>query len=263
MKKILLFSAFILSVLTANAWARSSEEAAVILATQNMCPKAQQFVKKYLGKTFDDDIRYIYSKEARQIVPHNREIHYLHLDKNLQPMNVGKNDAYVAIEKAMEVVRAYKSHSKIEVTRALRTVICLMIDIHHIANIRIENIPHSQRDFSYKYHSTEVGKKKDKLEDANWSKLGKNCGGYPRGFSGEWRAYDMTLYLGDRFAEYSRGTLKDWAADNGAIAARYLAIYKPDAVVSCLDHKYTDPVTYDLMVKASCRLAALLNGVFK
>ena len=263
MKKILLFSVLVLSVLTANAWARSAEEAAVIMAVRNISPKGQKLVKKYLGKTFEDDIRYLYTKEGKQAIPHTKEIHYLHLDKDFQPKNVGENDAYVAIEKAMEVLRTYKSHSKIEVTRALRTVICLMVDIHHMANIRIDNIPHSQRDFSYKYHSTEVGKKKDRLETAKWSSLGRNCGGYPRGFSGEWRAYDMTLYLGDRFAEYSKGTLKDWVADNGAVAARYLAIYKPDAVVSCLDHKYTDPVNYDLMVKAGCRLATLLNDVFK
>lgn len=263
MKKILLFSALVLSVLTANAWARSAEEAAVIVATQNISPKGQKLVKKYLGKTFEDDIRYLYTKEGKQAIPHTKEIHYLHLDKDFRPKNVGENDAYAAIEKAMEVLRTYKSHSKIEVTRALRTVICLMVDIHHMANIRIDNIPHSQRDFSYKYHSTEVGKKKDRLETAKWSSLGRNCGGYPRGFSGEWRAYDMTLYLGDRFAEYSKGTLKDWVADNGAVATRYLAIYKPDAVVSCLDHKYTDPVNYDLMVKAGCRLATLLNDVFK
>ena len=263
MKKILLFSAFVLSVLTANAWARSAEEAAVIVATQHISPKAQKFVKKYLGKTFEDDIRYVYSKEAKRVMPHTKEIHYLHLDKNLQPKNVGENDAYAAIERAMKVVSNHKLHSKAEVTRALRTVICLMVDIHHMVNIRIENIPHSQKDFTYKHYSTEVGKKKDRLESVKWSNFGKNCGGYPRGFSGEWRAYDMTLYLGDRFAEYSKGTLKDWAADNGAIAARYLAIYKPDAVVSCLDHKYVDPVNYDLMVKASCRLAALLNDVLK
>jgi len=263
MKKILLFSVLVLGVLTANAWARSSEEAAVIVATRNINPKAQKFVKKYLGKTFEDDIRYVYSKEAKQSMPHTKEIHYLHLDKDLQPKNVGENDAYAAIEKAMEVVRNHKSHSKVEVTRALRTVICLMVDIHHLANIRIDNIPHSQRDFSYKYHSTEIGKKKDKLEVAKWSNTGKNCGGYPRGFSGEWRAYDITLYLGDRFAEYSKGTLKDWAADNGALAARYLAIYQPDAVVSCIDYKYTEPVHFDLVVKASCRLAALLNETLK
>ncbi len=263
MKKILLFSALVMSVLTANAWARSSEEAAVIVATRHISPKAQKFVKKHLGKTFEDDIRYLYSKEAKRSVPHTKEIHYLHLDKDLQPLNVGENDAYAAIEKAMKVVRAHKSHSKAEVTQALRTVICLMVDIHHMANIRIENIPHSQRDFSYKHYSTEIGKKKDRLENAKWSGMGKNCGGYPRGFSGEWRAYDISLYLGDRFAEYSKGTLKDWAADNGAIAARYLSLYQPDAVVSCLDYKYTEPVNYDLMVKAACRLAVLLNDAIK
>ncbi len=263
MKKILMFSALVLSVLTANAWARSAEEAAVIVATRNINPKAQKFVKKHLGKTFEDDIRYLYTKEGKQAIPHTKEIHYLHLDKDFQPKSVGENDAYAAIEKAMEVVRNYKSYSKAEVTRALRTVICLMVDIHHLPNVRIDNIPHSQRDFSYKFHPTEVGKKRERLEVAKWSKMGKNYGGYPRGFSGEWRAYDITLYLGDRFAEYSKGTLKDWVADNGALAARYLAIYQPDAVVSCLDNKYTEPVNYDLIVKASCRLAALLNDAIK
>lgn len=263
MKRILMFSALVLSVLTANAWARSAEEAAVIVATRNINPKACKLVKKYLGKTFEDDIRYLYTKEGKAAIPHTKEMHYLHLDKDFQPKSVGENDAYAAIEKAMEVVRNHKSHKRAEVTQALRTVICLMVDIHHLANVRIDNIPHSQRDFSFKYHSTEVGKKKNRLETTKWSKMGKNCGGYPRGFSGEWRAYDISLYLGDQFAKYSKGTLRDWVADNGALAARYLAIYQPNAVVSCLDYKYTEPVNYDLIVKASCRLAVLLNEALK
>lgn len=263
MKKILMFSALVLSVLTANAWARSAEEAAVIVATRNINPKAQKFVKKHLGKTFEDDIRYLYTKEGRQAIPHTKEIHYLHLDKDFQPKSVGENDAYAAIEKAMEVVRDYKSHSKSEVTIALRTVICLMVDIHHLANIRIDNIPHSQYNFTYKYNVADFGKKKDKLEAVKWSDFGKSYGGYPRGFSGEWRAYDITLYLGDRFAEYSKGTLRDWVADNGALAAHYLSIYTPEKPVSYLNVKLVEDVHYDQIVKASCRLATLLNETLK
>lgn len=264
MKKIILsLFAIVLSISVANAWAVNSEVAVVMVAVQNLNPKTQKLVKKYLGKSFEDDIRYLYSKEVMQREGCSREIHYLHLDGNMRPMDVGENDAYVAIEKAVKVLNSYKSQPKHEVVRALRMLICLMNDIHHVKNVRIESIPYSQHDFTYRYRAAEIGKSKDKIASAKWSKLGSDYGDYPRGFSAEYRAKDMTIYLGDRFAEYSKGSLVDWIADNGAIAAYHLERLNPNDVAPHMNMRVMGDVHYESMIKSSCRLAALLNATLK
>ena len=73
----------------------------------------------------------------------------------------------------------------------------------------------------------------------------------------------MRIFIGDRYAEFAKGSLREWVTENGALAAKYLEIYKPKVVVPYMDRRWTTPVSYDMMIKASCRLAALLNETIK
>ena len=263
MKKIILVLVFMFTVSVANAWIHQCDEAAVILAVEHLNPKAKEVVAKYLGNSYADDIKYLYTLEKEGKANHSEEIHYLHLDGSFKPIKVGSNDAIAAIEKTKNVLRNYEKLSPMKVTNALRTIINLMCDIHDLANIRIKDIPHSYNDFVYKVPQAEYGKKMDKYSKIKWSASWCNYGNYPRGFSAQYRAYDMKIYLGDRFAEYTKGNLRDWAADNGAKAAAYLDICTPDGIVSYMDRKKMEDVSYTMLVKSSCRLAALLNEIFK
>ena len=263
MKKIVLLLMLLMSVSVAQAWIKHCEEAVVILAAQHLNPEAKSVVDKYLGESYGDDVQYLYALEKAKKATHTDEIHYLHLDKNLKPKKMKKNDAYVEILNALKVVGAHESHLSEEVTNALRTVINLMCDMHTISNVRIDNIPHSKFDFEYKYAAAEVGKKKKDLNTANWSKTWRNYCNYPRGFSAKFRAYDFKVYMGNRYAEYSEGSLKAWAEDSGALAAKYLQLFQPDYTVSLTEHLMLDDVNYEQMVKAGCRLAALLNNTLK
>lgn len=262
MKKIVLLLMLVMSVSVANAWIKHCEEAVVILASENLTPKAKGVFDKYLGNRYGDDVQYLYALEKAKKAKHTEEIHYLHLNKKLQP-KAKKNDAYGEIVRALGVVRKHESASPAEVTAALRTIINLMCDMHTMANVRIANIPLSQDDFTFLTYTSEIGKKKFTTAKARWSKKWRNYCNYPNGFSAKYRAHDFRIYLGNRFAEYSKGTLADWATESGKMAAHYLDMCRPDKVVSFGDFRIMDDVNYEQMVKASCRLAALINETVK
>lgn len=262
MKKIFLFLAFAFTVLAANAWTKVCDEAAVILASQHLTPEAKSVVDKYLGNKYGDDVQYLYALEKAKTATHSKDIHYLYLDKKLKPKKSKKGDAYTAINDALKVVKAHNTYSPKEVTTALRVIINAMCDMHYISNIRIDKIPHSKYDFEYTRPNGDYGKRKNTTSKFKWSRTWAGFN-YPRGYSAAYRAYDMKLCLGDRYAEFTKGTLADWASDNGAIAARYLEIFQPDRTVAYMDYMMREDDSYDMLIKASCRLAALLNQTIK
>lgn len=265
MKKIILILALALTTSAAYAWHNNCHEGIVYLAVDHLTPKAKNIVEKHLGKSYNDDIKYLYNLEKAKQASHSKEIHYLHLAKNFKPKakKGDKNDAYNAINNSLEIIKAYNKYPEQKVTEALRTLINLMCDIHDLAHIRIKGYPHSYEDFTYLVPKSESGKGAKKMTKAKWSTSWSRWGNYPAGFSGQYRAYDMTLCLDGRFDEFTKGNILNWIADNGAIAAYYLNMCTPDAVVPYMEQKKMDDVNYDMMIKAGCRLAKLLNETLK
>jgi hypothetical protein len=266
MKKIIILLALVFTSSVAFAWYDNCHEGIVILAVEHLNPKAKSAVDKYLGESYKDDIKYLYKIEKAGKAKHGEEIHNLHLAKNFKPnaKKKNQNDAYNAINKQLDVIKAHNAHSAKEVTVALRTLINLMCDIHDLANIRIKSYPHSYDDFIYFVPRADSGKGLKKLTKQKWSTSWSRFGNYPAGFSGEFRAYDMKICLDGRFDQFTKGGLLDWVADNGAVAASYLDICTPEATIPFLVHKQDmENVNYDMMIKASCRLAKLLNEAFK
>lgn len=270
MKKIFLLLAFAMTVSVANAWHKRVEEAAMIVANEHLNPTTKKLVKKYLGKSFADDVQYLYTIEKEQAKTMDKkarrraaEIHYLHLDANFQPKSVKGKDAYKATQEALAVLNNHKSHPKAEVTKALRTVINLVCDMHHLSRVRIDGIKHSQRDFKYKRPAGDYGKNLEVIKTAKWSKTWNVFDGGYGYFTANYWAEDIRIYLGKDFDKYAKGTLNDWVAESGKMAAHYLETYKPNEVVPYGFHKWREPVSYEQMIKATCRLAVLLNENLK
>ncbi len=266
MKKIFVLLALVFTTLVANAWHNNCHEGIVILAVEHLNPEAKSAVEKYLGTEYNDDIKYLYKLEKAGKAKHDDEIHYLHLAKNFKPKakKSNQNDAYNAINKSLEVIKRHNQHPEQKVTEALRTLINLMCDIHDLAHIRIKGYPHSYEDFTYLVPKSEYGKNAKKFWKVKWSKTWNRFGNYPAGFSGAFRAYDMKLCLDGRFEQFTKGNLLDWIADNGAMAASYLDIWAPEEIVSFMVQRQNmEDDNYDMMIKASCRLAKLLNEAFK
>lgn len=233
------------------------------MAAQHLTPKAKAVVDRYLGTRYSDDIHYLYTLESKKKATHTKEIHYVHLDGNLQPMNVAGDDALVALEAALAVVESYESKSDEEVTAALRTVINLVSDIHLLSSYRIASIPYSQKVHKFIRHSYDYGPNKNETSQVNWHKVWGSFSRRYSGFSGEFWAYEMNVGKGKMYDEYSKGTLREWVVANGEIAASYLRKYTPDYVMTPFEFHSLEEVNYEMMARSSFRLAALLNATIK
>lgn len=264
MKKIFLLLAFVAVSFVANAdgWTKNCATGVVVLATKHLTPEAKSVVEKYLGTTYEDDAHHLYYIEWKKIAKHTKEIHYLHLDKDFQPMQVEGDDAFAAIEKAVAIVRERNSHSAAEVKYALRTIVNLMGDIHTLSNIRIENIPASQEDYTFYRIKNEV-KSKDEKVPLKWSKLWRSHSNRHEIFHADLWAEDLELCHGGNAAEFSKGTLRDWVADNGKRAAYYLSVMQPESVITLRYFNELEYVNYEMVARAGYRLAALLNEIVK
>ena len=138
----------------------------------------------------------------------------------------------------------------------MRVVINLICDFHSVAKVRLDGYPHSYKPFSYTTQVREWGPKSVLTKTHKWrTSWQKFDGGFPL-FSPKYWAEDMEIFIGDKYAEYSKGTLDDWATEVGTIAAYYLEFCKPDARVPYMEFKSMEVVNYELYVKAACRLAA-------
>ena len=62
---------------------------------------------------------------------------------------------------------------------------------------------------------------------------------------------------------FSKGTIRDWAADMGRECAAQLEWASPDMTLYSLDRTNLGVVTDRLMAKAAFRMAALLNEVLQ
>lgn len=265
MKRISLLLVFLISVLVANAWHRRCDEAIVIVATKHLTPEAKKMVKKYLGKSYEDDVQYLYDidkmlAKQKKLPKGARNIHDLHLDKDLQPKDV-KMDSYKGIVEALEVVRNRNAHSAQEVTMALRTVINLLCDMHNISKVRMDSYPHSYKNFTYITPLREWGPKAVMIRETKWRDAWKGYDGGFNFFSANYWAEDMEIFIGNRYEEYAKGTLLDWATEVGKKAAYYLDFCKPNATIPYMEHKGMGIVNYEMMIKTSCRLSVLLNEV--
>ena len=265
MKRLTLLFALHASVLVANAWHKRCDEAIVIVATKHLSPEAKKMVKRYLGKSYADDIQYLYDAQREQAKQNElpkgaRTIHDLHLDKNFKPKSL-KYDSYKAIAEALEVIRNRKSHSANDVTTALRVVINLMCDMHNLSKVRLDGYPHSYKNFEYTIPMREWGPKAALTKTFKWRNVWRGYDGGYNFFTTDYWSEDLQIFIGDRYEEYSKGSLLDWAEESGRKAAYYLEFCKPNARIPYMEHKSMGVVNYEMMAKTSCRLAALLNEV--
>ena len=262
MKKIFLMFALVLTVSMASAWEKRPDEGVVLLAVKHLSPEAKAVVEQYLGTNYNDDVFYLRNLEAKKQATHSKELRYLHLSSDLQPIGVEGEDALKGIESALAVVRAHDSHSKGEVVKALRTIINLMCEIHNFAYVRIEGVPQSQADFSFTCYAGDYGKRKT-TSQYKWLRFWDFYTHWHGGFSGDLWAEDMELCLGDKREEYSKGSLNDWAVQIGQKAYELYSRINPDYVMTRRERNELEELNYEMMTRAGFRLAALLNNNIK
>jgi hypothetical protein len=168
----------------------------------------------------------------------------------------------VQLEKAIEVLRSRANHSGESVAIALKTVIHLVGDIHCLSHIHIEGVE-ATKDFEFKNWNEGEGKASREWK-AKWYTLWNNayCGRY-RVFPLDYHAEDIDIHCHEKRAEYEKGTPRFWAENVGEDVVRAVKDFPMGQSVPTNIIQRYEEVHVKCMAKASYRLAALLNDIFK
>ena len=218
MKKIILAVLLVAATLSAKAWNSSYDKAVLLVASHHYNPKTLRLVKEYVHEDVTKASNHLawHRKNGRHL--ESAGWHQLHLDKDLQPVTTDENDAYVQIEKALEIIRNRNDHDKATVSFAVHTVMNLIVDMHNLSNVFIEGIPQSGTDFMLDISQCSMAGRPIKWFKHSWKKLWTSRYQTFHGnmvYSPQMWSEDIVCMYGDKKDEFSAGTLKDWCADIG------------------------------------------------
>ena len=168
MRKIILAVVLIAATLSAKAWNSTYDKAVLLFASQHYNPKTLRLVQYYVNEDVTKASNHLawQRKNGRHL--ETAGWHQLHLDASLQPAAVDENDAYVQIEKALEIIRNRKDHEEAVVKLAVHTVMNLVIDMHNLTNVVIEGIPQSGTDFQVGTSKGTANGKKATITPYSW-----------------------------------------------------------------------------------------------
>lgn len=265
MKKIVLLLVFALSVSTTKAWVNVLDQSAMVLASQNLTPAAQERVKEILkGGELKDHTHYLIRVRKGGAAQHTRGWNLLHLDSNLQPVRGIEKDALTQLELAAETLRSYATNSDSLNMASLELILQLVPDMHTVSNVRIEGVPYSQKDFSWTLTYGKEGTKAEKRRTLKWNSFWQSrFAGFHSGFSPEFYAEDYGVAYGAKREEFQKGTPADWAHDIG-VAVRPLYDWAAQDYVMCNQQQLElEDLFFTQVAKAGYRIAALLNDIFK
>ena len=265
MKKIILAVALIAATLSAKAWHINCDKAVLLLAAQNYTPETYQLVQRYIGDDMSKPAFYLASlrKDGRML--ETKDWHKLHLNADLKPAAADENDAYVQIEKALEILRNYKLHNEKTVRFALCTVMNLVIDMHNISNVAIEGVAQSGTDFQFTSSKGTANGRPAKLFPFSWKELWTTRYVYQHGgYTPTMWATELEVMFGKKKAEFSAGTLADWCGDIGKDTKAVHSVLEANGGqflhATIQAH---EPLHMSCMGRAAYRVAALLNQNFK
>ena len=267
MKKILLAAVFLAATFSVKAWHHSYDKAVLLVAEQNLNPETLRLVHEYVNEDITRAAGHLawHRKHDRHL--HTAGWHTLHLDKNLQPVVNDDNDAYVQVEKALEVIRNRELYDKSKVSFAIQTVMNLVIDMHNLSNVVIEDIPKSGTDFQLDISQCSVANRPIKWFKYSWKKLWTYRYQTFHGnsvYSPQMWSEDIVCMYGDKKAEFSAGTLQDWATDIGTYTKGvYDRLEKEEGRFVHATVQEHEALHMACLARAAYRIAALLNENLK
>ena len=266
MKKIvLLCAALLVGTLSAGAWMRVVDKAVLVVAHKNLNPQTQRILQSYIGEDPTKPAGHLawHRKNGRML--ESEGWHHLYLDGKLQPAAKDENDAFVQIEKALEIVRNRKQYKREEVSLAIQIVMNLVTDMHNIANVTLESYPMSAADFKFYTSKGTAGGRKAKIFQYSWhSQWTNRYSGFHSAYSPQMYAEDLDLMFGDKKAELSKGSLRDWAHDIGTYTtAVYELLQKNENHFLHATVQAHEPLHMSCVARAAYRIAVLLNENLK
>ena len=265
MRKIILAVALVAATLSAKAWHINCDKAVLLAAAENYTPQTLQLVQRYVGEDLSKPAQYLQSLRKDGRLLESKDWHTLHLNADLKPAAADDKDAYVQIEKALDVLRNYKQHDDKSVRFALFTVMNLVIDMHHISNIAIEGVANSGTDFQFNSSKGTANGRPAKIFPFSWKELWTTRYVYQHaGYTPAMWANEINVMFADKKAQYSAGTLADWCHDIGQDTKKVHAVLEANG--NSFLHatiQAHEPLHMSCMGRAAYRIAVLLNENLK
>ena len=247
MKKSILTLSLILFTLSAGAWNKLSLPAITALAAKHLTSEATVATKAALGTDF----------AVCNIT--DRSKYLFHLSNEYAPISKEANDALMTIDNSIEQLSKDRNNKE-----AILSLARAIADMHSVANVRIEGNEMSHKEFTVRRWNNRNGKMA-RYKDCGWRFLWNSYYAYKQAIlTADLYAEDIDLYHIDRLGDFQKGTPAEWAKD---MAAESRVIYSRELtdnyVLTQEDVNYW-AFTHDrLLAKASYRLAAILNQIFK
>ena len=263
MKKIVLAVLFVATTLSAMAWSANYDKAVYLVASQNFTPESKALVAKYVGNDITRVSNHLawHRRNGRHL--ESEGWHSLYLDKNLQHAPKDDNDAIVQINKALEIVRNHEQHDKATVSFAIHTVMNLMVDMHNLSNVFIEDIPKSGTEFELEISQCAMANRPIRWFKHSWKKLWTSRYQTFHGnsvYSPQMWSEDIVCMWGHKKDEFSAGSLKDWATDIGTYTKGvYDRLEKEEGRFIHDTVQDLEPLHMSCLARAAYRIAVLLN----
>ena len=263
MKKIFIALALIWGVKSAQAWNWVYDQAALLLAFENMTPAAQAEMKKYLGEDIRKQVQTFEQARKKGNLTESASWRTISLDMNLKPVVADDNNAIAQLEKAVEVVKNRASKDNEEVELAIRKIIELTIEMHNIGNVYLEEFPYSKEDFEYQHSMGGYGKR-EKFKSRKWKGLWSyGFSVFHSAWSAEMHVRDLKVCHGRYKEQYMAGSIRDWATDMGKLVKPLYEWAMPHCQLSRQAHAEEEERFYAGVARASFRIAALMNEATK
>ena len=263
MKKIFIALALVLGVYSAQAWNWVYDQAALLLAFENMTPAAQAEMKKYLGDDIRQQIQTFEQARKKGNMTESADWRTIQLDMDLKPVVADDKNAIAQLENAVEVVKNRTSKDNEEVELAIRKIIELTIEMHNVANVYLEEFPYSKEDFEFRQSTGGYGKK-EKFRNRKWKHFWTyGFSVFHSAWSAEMHVRDLKVCHGRYKEQYMAGSIRDWATDMGKLVKPLYEWAMPDCQLSRQAHAEEEERFYAGVARAAYRIAALMNEATK
>ena len=263
MKKLFVTLALALGVYTAQAWNYVYDQAALLLAFENMTPEAQSLAKKHLGEPFRQQIQTFEQARKKGELLESAEWRTISLDFDLKPIVADNKNAIAQLESAVEVVKSRASKSDEEVTLAIRKIVELTIEMHNVGNVYLEEFPYSKDDFEFQQSMGGYGPK-EKFRPRKWKHFWSyGFSVFHSSWSAEMHVRDLKVCHGRYKEQYMVGSIRDWATDMGKLVKPLYAWAEPACKLSRQAHAEEEERFYAGVARAAYRIAALMNSTTK
>ena len=263
MKKLFVTLALAMGVYTAQAWNYVYDQAALLLAFENMTPEAQSLMKKHLGEPFRQQIQTFEQARKKGELLESADWRTITLDMDLKPVVADDKNAIAQLENAVEVVKNRASKSDAEVTFAIRKIVELTIEMHNVGNVHLEEFPYSKEDFEFQQSMGGYGAK-EKFRPRKWKHFWSyGFSVFHSSWSAEMHIRDLKVCHGRYKEQYMAGTVRDWATDMGKLVKPLYDWAGPQCSLSRQAHAEEEERFYAGVARAAYRIAALMNNSTK